>query len=159
MTAGEINIVEGVGRTGLIQMVSSNSSCSAAEIAAGRVSPSQPIFFQLYKPSDPIAAEKLVRETERLGYSAIFLTVDALVPGNREKDVRAGWQVEEWERIAQGGEPTSKADIPRTKSDLEEAEESVDTRGTAGALIAHTDIDMTWKTVSCLVPRFVNSFL
>ena len=73
--------------------------------------------------------------------------MDALVPGNREKDVRAGWQVEEWERIAQGGEPTSTADIPRTKSDLEEAEESVDTRGTAGALIAHTDIDMTWKTV------------
>ena len=125
-------------------MVSSNSSCSAAEIAAGRVSPSQPIFFQLYKPADPKVAEARVGEIEQLGYSAIFLTVDAPVPGNREKDVRAGWQTEEWERIARGEEPT----LPRTKSDLDAAEETVDTRGTAGALIAHTDIDMTWKTVS-----------
>ena len=148
MTAGEINIVEGVGRTGLIQMVSSNSSCSAEEIAAGRVSPSQPIFFQLYKPGEPKAAERLVRDIERFGYSAIFLTVDAPVPGNREKDVRAGWQTEEWERIARGEEATSKPDMPQTRSDLEDAEELVDTRGTAGALIAHTDIEMTWKTVS-----------
>jgi L-lactate dehydrogenase (cytochrome) len=55
-------------------MVSSNASLSPADIIAA-ASPDQTLFFQLYKSSDNVAAEKRVRDVERMGYKAIFLTV------------------------------------------------------------------------------------
>ena len=63
-------------------MVSSNASLSYAEIIASAV-PSQPLFFQLYKHVNDAIAEQRVREVEILGYKAIWLTVDAIVAGNR----------------------------------------------------------------------------
>ncbi|KAF7339355.1 hypothetical protein MSAN_02149400 [Mycena sanguinolenta] len=134
---GEANISRGAKTTGIIQMVSSNASMSYEEIIRA-VPPSQPLFFQLYKHANDAEAEKRVREVERLGYKAIFLTVDAVVPGNREKDVKSPWVVEDLER----GYP---------KVYVEGAEEEGDVWGTAGALIAHDDRDMTWeKTVPWL---------
>ena len=59
---GEANITRGAGRTGIIQMVSSNASLSYAQIAEARISPSQPLFFQLYKHRDDKIAEQRVRE-------------------------------------------------------------------------------------------------
>ncbi|CAL1696102.1 unnamed protein product [Somion occarium] len=143
---GEANITEGCGRTSTIQMVSSNASLSYAEIASARVSPSQPLFFQLYKHKDRALAEKRIREVESLGYNAIFLTVDAIVAGNREKDVRAGWTEEDVEAVAaeQQGKGR-KGELPRKKTDMEELEFEVDTEGTAGALVANDDRNMTWN--------------
>ena len=142
---GEANITEGCGRMSIIQMVSSNSSLSYAEIAAAKVSPDQPLFFQLYKHKEPALALKRIREVEALGYKAIFLTVDAIVAGNRERDVRAGWAVEDAEE--QQGEGSK----PRKKTDMEELESELDVRGTAGALVANDDRDMTWDTVSFIL--------
>ncbi|KAL4243141.1 cytochrome b5 family protein [Abortiporus biennis] len=139
---GEANITIGAGKTGIIQMVSSNASLSFEQVAASRISPSQPLFFQLYKKKDNKAAEQRIRDVEALGYKAIWLTVDAPVPGNRERDVIAGWEIDDIERLAQGDK--AKADQPRKKSDMEEVEETIDTTGTAGALIANDDINMTW---------------
>ncbi|TCD67032.1 hypothetical protein EIP91_000652 [Steccherinum ochraceum] len=142
---GEANIAQGAGMCNIIQMVSSNASLSYAQIAEARVNPSQPLFFQLYKHKDDKVAEQRVREVERLGYNAIFLTVDAIVPGNRERDVRAGWEQEEVEQVAGEGEGKSKADLPRQRDDMKELESSIDIKGTAGALIVNDDVNMTWK--------------
>ena len=139
---GEANITRGAGQTGIIQMVSSNASLSYAEIAASRVSPDQALFFQLYKHKNNDTALKRIREVEQLGYKAIFLTVDAPVPGNRERDARATWEIEELEAAAEG---KSKADAPLSSSD---AEVEVDTGGHAASLIANDDINMTWDEVS-----------
>ena len=65
-------------------MVSSNASLSYAQIAEARLTPDQPLFFQLYKHRDNAIAAERVREVVALGYNAIFLTVDAIVAGNRE---------------------------------------------------------------------------
>lgn len=137
-------------------MVSSNASLSFAQIAESRVSPSQTLFFQLYKHKDSAVAEKRVREVVSLGYNAIFLTVDAPFPGNRERDVRAGWEIDDLERLAKEGKAKGNKDgaakeLPRKQGDLEEAEEEVDVTGTAGALIANDDVDMTWQTVMWLI--------
>ena len=129
-------------------MVSSNSSLSYAQIAAARVRPDQPLFFQLYKHKDDARAEERVREVVKLGYNAIFLTVDAPFPGNRERDVRAGWEIEDTERLAKAGGDKSPKEMPRRRDELEELEEEVDVLGTAGALIANDDVDMTWDKVS-----------
>lgn len=157
---GESNITEGCGRMSLIQMVSSNASLSYAEIAAARVSPDQPLFFQLYKHKDQALALKRIREVESLGYKAIFLTVDAIVAGNRERDVRAGWTEEDVEAVAaeQQGEGR-KGELPRKKTDMEELEASLDTRGTAGALVANDDRDMTWEEVSIIAERVKGGYV
>ena len=131
-------------------MVSSNASLSYAQIASHRVSPAQPLFFQLYKHKTTAQAAQRVREVGALGYNAIFLTVDAPFPGNRERDVRAGWEVDDMGRLARGTPENvnGRTDMPRKQEDLEEVEAEVDVTGTAGMLIANDDVDMTWETVS-----------
>ncbi|KAH0590571.1 hypothetical protein H2248_000711 [Termitomyces sp. 'cryptogamus'] len=138
---GEINLTRGAARTNIIQMVSSNASLSYEEMIAA-AAPSQPIFFQLYKNLNDSIAEKRVRDVEKLGYKAIWLTVDALVPGNREKDIRSPWVLEELE----SGEPKYCAE---TTDD--DSQSNGTGFGTAGALIANDDRDMTWeKTIPWL---------
>ncbi|KAF8216084.1 FMN-dependent dehydrogenase-domain-containing protein [Mycena galopus ATCC 62051] len=112
---GEVNIAKGAAATGIIQMVSSNASMSYAEIIQA-TPPSHPMFFQLYKHANDAEAEKRVREVERLGYKAIFLTVDA--------DIKSPWVIEDLESGA-----------PKVRQLF----------GTAGALIVHDDRDMTWE--------------
>ncbi|CAA7266569.1 unnamed protein product [Cyclocybe aegerita] len=137
---GEINITKGASKGGIIQMVSSNASLSPNAImdAADQY---QTLFFQLYKHRNDEVAEKRVRDIERLGYKAIFLTVDAIVAGNRERDVRSPWILEEQENgpvyfdVLKGTEQAGEVNI----------------FGTAGALIANDDRDMTWeKTIPWL---------
>ena len=145
---GEANITRGAGHCNIIQMVSTNASLSPAQIAAARVSPEQTLFFQLYKKKEDVLALELIREVEALGYSAIFLTVDAVVPGSRERDIKAPWILEDQEREAEG-KPQS-VDDPQ-----DEAVGS--TLGTAGGLIAGIDKDMTWEKVCTHIPCFVYS--
>ncbi|KAG5654775.1 hypothetical protein H0H81_003783 [Sphagnurus paluster] len=138
---GEANLTKGAAQTDIIQMVSSNASLSYEEIAAA-AGPSQALFFQLYKNSNDATAEKRVRDVEKLGYKSIWLTVDALVPGNREKDIRSPWVLDE-------------IDSGKTVFHVD-AEEGATAPGdvgfgTAGALIANDDRDMTWeKTIPWL---------
>ncbi|KAH7868466.1 FMN-dependent dehydrogenase-domain-containing protein [Lentinula edodes] len=93
---GELNITRACGNASIIQMVCTFASIPRAQITAAML-PSQTLFFQLYKMTDTAATAKVVREAEELGYKAIFLTVDAVVVGNREKDVRSLWVMEEQE--------------------------------------------------------------
>ena len=135
---GEINITTGAGRTGIIQMVSTNASFSASEIAAARISPAQPLFFQLYKRREDSEAEKLVKEVEALGYNAIFLTVDAIIAGRRDRDIKAPFVLEDQEKEVTEQQPSAE----------ETEEEQEDTLGTSGALVAGADVDMTWEKAS-----------
>ncbi|CAE6491872.1 unnamed protein product [Rhizoctonia solani] len=87
--AGEVNITKGAGKTGIIQGISNNSSCTIDEIAGARVDrEKQPLFFQLYVASDRAKSVQTIKRVEELGYRAIFFTVDAPVLGNRELDQR-----------------------------------------------------------------------
>ncbi|KAF8807536.1 hypothetical protein BYT27DRAFT_7165315 [Phlegmacium glaucopus] len=137
---GELNITRASAKERIIQMVSSNASFSPHDIMEAADS-TQTLFFQLYKHRSDEIAERRVREVERLGYKAIFLTVDALVAGNRERDIRCPWILEDEENggprefHAEGTAPSKEVDI----------------LGTAGALVANDDRDMTWeKTIPWL---------
>ncbi|TFK41027.1 FMN-dependent dehydrogenase-domain-containing protein [Crucibulum laeve] len=139
---GEINITKGVHPLSLVQMVSSNASLSPSDIMKA-ASPTQTLFFQLYKHRDDSIAEKRVRDVEALGYKAIFLTVDAIVPGNRERDIRSPWVLEDQEM------GTAKVFNDEDESGAAGGEANI--FGTAGALIANDDRDMTWeKTIPWL---------
>ena len=136
-SAGEENIARGLAETSIIQVVSSNASLSFASIIAA-ASPSQTLFFQLYKNANDGLAENRVREVEALGYKAIWLTVDALVPGNREDDIRVPWVLEEENPTSQYSENTDGLDT------------GIDYGGTAGALVKNDDRDMTWGKASSI---------
>ncbi|EGN96174.1 hypothetical protein SERLA73DRAFT_185785 [Serpula lacrymans var. lacrymans S7.3] len=131
---GEANLTRGAYKTGIIQMISTNASLSYGQIAAARGSPDQPIFFQIYKHKNDETAAKRIREVESLGYKAIFLTVDALIPANRELDHRSPHYLEDFENQGRSAKRTEDAE-----------EGDVDILGTAGGLIINNDVDMTWE--------------
>ena len=143
---GEANITKGAGLCNIIQMLSTNASLSSAQISAARVSPEQTLFFQLYKKKEDALALELIREVEALGYSAIFLTVDAVVPGSRERDIKAPWVLEDQEREAEG--KPQPVDDPQDEADG-------NTLGTAGELITGNDGNMTWEKVCTPLSCFV----
>ena len=145
---GEANLVRGAHRMGIIQIVSSNASLSYQEIMNARPDPNQALWFQLYKSHDTTKAEARVKEVVRLGYKVICLTVDALVPGNRERDVRAPWDLEAMENTnVEGGDEVEQ------RGDTAAEDEMIDMGGTAGALIGDVDRNMSWAEVCSLLPR------
>ena len=84
---GECSIARGAGKEGVIQMISTLSSMSLEEISKARI-PGATQWFQLYINEDRKVAYNMVKEAEKLGMKAIFVTVDAPSLGNREKDKR-----------------------------------------------------------------------
>lgn len=130
---GEANLTRGAGSTNIIQMVSSNASLSFSSIAESRYTPDQPLFFQLYKKREDAVALARIREVESLGYNAIFLTVDAIVAGNRERDIRAPFDLAKQEQDI--AEKQTSVEDPNSDAGL----------GVAGALVAGDDSDMTWE--------------
>ena len=72
--------------------------------------------------------------------------------GNRERDIRAPFELEEQEREAEKVEGADLADTPEEPvQKKEEKKGEANLLGTAGALIANADLDMTWeKTIPWL---------
>jgi (S)-2-hydroxy-acid oxidase len=70
---------------GVMQILSSSSSCSMEEVAA--TGPGVR-FFQLYVYKDRRITTRLVHRAEDAGYSAIVLTVDTPRLGRREADLK-----------------------------------------------------------------------
>lgn len=93
---GEKAIAKGCRRIGIPQCVSTNASFPIAEIFESVSGPGKygeaegtiPIFFQLYVDKQREKSEKLLKHVAELGVKAIFVTVDAPVPGKREADER-----------------------------------------------------------------------
>lgn len=67
--------------------ISSNASYPLADIVSSG-QPGQPFFLQLYVDSERHKTEELLRHAKQLGVKAVFVTVDAPVPGKREADER-----------------------------------------------------------------------
>jgi len=71
-------------------IVSTVSSCSLEEIS--EAAPSGPKWFQLYFSSvHPELSYSMVERAERSGYEAIVITVDTVMAGWREQDIRSGF--------------------------------------------------------------------
>ncbi|KAF4335767.1 L-lactate dehydrogenase (cytochrome) [Fusarium beomiforme] len=85
---GELALSRAAANEGIIQCISSNASFSLKSIVQAAPS-SQPFFFQLYVNSNHEKTVELLKTVRGLGVKAIFVTVDAPVPGKREADERA----------------------------------------------------------------------
>ena len=107
---GELALARGCATEGLIQVVSifcqneeprkssinnpsitpqisNNASYPLASVIEAGVT-NQPFFLQLYVNADRPKTTQLLRKARDLGVKAIFVTVDAHVPGKREADER-----------------------------------------------------------------------
>ena len=95
---GEKGLARGCRKAGIPECVSTNASYPIDEIFEAVSEPGtygnfegdgeMPIFFQLYVDKRREKSEALLKRVEKLGVKAIFLTVDAPVPGKREADER-----------------------------------------------------------------------
>ncbi len=77
---------QGSAAAGALLTLSTISSVPMEEFAA--VEPSAPRWFQLYSPVDRADTESLVLRAVEAGFSALAVTVDLPLPGNRERDGR-----------------------------------------------------------------------
>lgn len=84
---GECAIARGCASEGLIQCISNNASYPLASIVESGTS-TQAFFLQLYVNADRPKTTQLLHKARSLGIKAIFVTVDAHVPGKREADER-----------------------------------------------------------------------
>jgi len=82
----------GSAAAGALFTLSTISSLTMEEVAAAV--PDGPRWFQLYAPDDRGACRELVERAAAAGYSAVAVTVDLPLPGNRERDLRSGFEID-----------------------------------------------------------------
>ncbi|KAM0273622.1 hypothetical protein ACHAQH_008216 [Verticillium albo-atrum] len=80
---GELALSRASANEGIIQCTSSNASYTLRSIVKA-APPAQPFFFQLYINSERHKTIEILKSARPLGINAIFVTVDAPVPGKRE---------------------------------------------------------------------------
>jgi 4-hydroxymandelate oxidase len=87
---GELAMVRAAGRLGTVMILSTLATTSIEEVTAAA---SGPVWFQLYIYNDRPATAELVQRAQAAGCGALVLTVDAIVAGRRERDIRNGFHL------------------------------------------------------------------
>ncbi len=96
---GEVAAAAAAGEAGTIYTISTMSGHKLENV---RAASKGPVWYQLYLVGGHEAAEGAIERARKAGFSALVVTVDTAVAGNRERDTRNG--------MAQllGGSPFSK---------------------------------------------------
>ncbi len=89
-TDGERGPVKAAEKVGTVYSLSSLSSLSIEEIASLT---SGPKWFQLYIWKDRTLVKEMLDRASAAGYTALILTVDLPITGNRERDPRNGFTI------------------------------------------------------------------
>jgi L-lactate dehydrogenase (cytochrome) len=96
---GELAASAAAGRHGTAYILSTMSGHTIENVKAQSPGPT---FYQLYLAGGRGAAEAAIARAKAAGYSALFVTIDTPVAGNRERDVRNGM------KALMGGNPFAK---------------------------------------------------
>lgn len=88
-TDAEVATQKGAAAAGALFSSSTYANKSVEDIAAA--APDAPRFFQLYLSKDWAFNEMVLKAVKNAGYKGIFLTVDALVSGYREANIRTSF--------------------------------------------------------------------
>ena len=89
-TVGEIGPAIAAEKVGTIYSLATLSSVSIEEIGALTKSPK---WFQLYIWKDRGLVREMLRRAKAAGFTALFLTVDLPIAGNRERDPKNGFTI------------------------------------------------------------------
>jgi len=84
---GERAVARAAAKAGTVYCLSTMSNVSIEEIGALTDSPK---CFQIYIHRDRGLTREFVERTKAAGYTSLCLTVDTLVAGNRERDLKSG---------------------------------------------------------------------
>jgi isopentenyl diphosphate isomerase/L-lactate dehydrogenase-like FMN-dependent dehydrogenase len=87
----ELATARAASSANILAIFSTISSRSLEEIA--QAAPTGPRWFQLYLQPENATTQRLVERAEKAGYTALVLTVDAPVFGNRDKTILGGFNV------------------------------------------------------------------
>lgn len=87
---GELAVARAAHQAGTLYSLSTVSTTTIEDVAACTPGPK---MFQLYVLRDPGINGELIDRCRAAGYSALCLTVDTVVQGNRERDLRTGMTV------------------------------------------------------------------
>src|SRR5690606_40961056 len=87
---GEIKAARAAEKAGIPFTLSTMAICSIEDVAE---STSKPFWFQLYVMRDRPFIERLIDRAKAAGCSALVLTMDLQILGQRHKDVRNGLSV------------------------------------------------------------------
>jgi len=87
----ELASARGSAAAGALFTLSTISSVPMEEVAAASGGPR---WFQLYAPASRNACRALVERAAACGYSAVAVTVDLPLPGNRERDRRNDFDID-----------------------------------------------------------------
>ncbi len=85
---GELAVSRAAARAGIPYTLSTLGNRSIEEVARAGDGPH---WFQLYVWQDRGLAKELIQRAEAAGYEALVLTLDTIVLGRRERDVRRGF--------------------------------------------------------------------
>jgi L-lactate dehydrogenase (cytochrome) len=89
-TDGEIGPAKAAEAVGTVYCLSTLASRSIEEVAASTVGPK---WFQLYVWKDRVLVKEMLARAKAAGYTALILTVDFPITGNRERDPRNGFTI------------------------------------------------------------------
>merc|ERR1719401_225548 len=84
---GECCLARGAHLAEIPQLCPTLASCTIDEMHAAR-SPGQTQWYQLYVNKDRNLTKEVVQKAEKMGFQALFITVDAPQLGRRERDMR-----------------------------------------------------------------------
>jgi L-lactate dehydrogenase (cytochrome) len=87
---GELAVARAAARFGTLYSLSTVATTSIEEVARASAGPK---LFQLYVLRDPGINDELIDRCAAAGFTALCLTVDTVVQGNRERDLRTGMTV------------------------------------------------------------------
>jgi L-lactate dehydrogenase (cytochrome) len=87
---GEVAAARAAQDAGTIYTLSTHSSCSIEEVAAGAPGP---LWFQLYVWQNRDLTRSFVERARVAGYRALVLTVDVPIISRRERDIRKGFTI------------------------------------------------------------------
>jgi isopentenyl diphosphate isomerase/L-lactate dehydrogenase-like FMN-dependent dehydrogenase len=88
---GEIGMARAAAAAGTVMCLSTLATTRPAELVAA--APPGRRWFQLYCFRDEAVTQALMEEAVAAGFEAIVLTVDAPRGGNRERDLRTGFEI------------------------------------------------------------------
>lgn len=86
--AGELDVARAAGRAGLPYTLSTLGTRTIEEVAAAGDGPK---FFQVYVWRDRGLVKEMIERAAASGYHALMLTVDTVIQGRRERDLRRGF--------------------------------------------------------------------
>lgn len=115
------------------------STLSTVRLEAVAEAATAPLWFQLYVYRDRNVTRDIVQRAQAAGYTALVLTVDVAVPGNRERDVRNRF------RLPKGIQLANVAEYALANMD-----DQADDSAIAAYAVTQLDPGLTWQDLDWL---------